>query len=458
MAPDTAAPGPASTRPVVQSSLFTRIFALVLATVAVAQLINLALLALLPADPLRTVPVDALAASILARNDAALLFREVPAPPATAAGDEAAALAIEVALAQRLGRASADIVVDLAQIQNGKLVQAFVTPADGGPPVAEPALVGDFRVALRKSAGEDGGGWVLVQPRDRSQFDNRERRFLLLFLASAFTMLPIALIFAKRLADPFEQFADAAERLGRDPTATPPAIEGPAEVERAALAFRQMQQRLQAYVTDRTHMLGAIAHDLRTPLTRLAFRLEGLEGPGRDRMAADIAEMEAMVAATMGLAKSASLGAERQRLELGSLVERVAEDMALTGRKVSAEALDPLVIDGDPVALRRLFGNLLDNGETYGGKAHARVWRDGELAVVDVDDEGPGVAPAEIEKLFEPFYRVERSRSRETGGIGLGLSVVRSIARAHGGDVVLTNRSKRGLRAHVTLPLSPERG
>jgi signal transduction histidine kinase len=166
--------------------------------------------------------------------------------------------------------------------------------------------------------------------------------------------------------------------------------------------------------------------------------------------------MEAMVAATMGLARSEGLGAERQRLELGSLVERVAEDMALTGRRVSAEAVEPLVIDGDPVALRRLFGNLMDNGETYGGRAHARAWRQGDHAVVDVDDEGPGVAAEEMEKLFEPFYRVERSRSRETGGIGLGLSVVRTIARAHGGDVVLENLPKGGLRARTTLPLSTE--
>jgi HAMP domain-containing protein len=182
-------------------------------------------------------------------------------------------------------------------------------------------------------------------------FDNRERQFLLLFLASALIMLPIAWMFARRLADPFEQFADAAERLGRDPSTAPPDIAGPAEVERASQAFRQMQQRLQAYVSDRTQMLGAIAHDLRTPLTRLAFRLEALDQPARDAMARDVAEMEAMVAATMDLARSDGAQSERQRLDLGSLLERVADDMALTGRKVSAEVLDSLVVDGDPVAL-----------------------------------------------------------------------------------------------------------
>jgi signal transduction histidine kinase len=426
----------------------------VLATVAVAQLINLALLALLAPDPPRTVPVGQLAAAIRAQNDGALLMRPVPSPPTPESGSEAAAREIAIALAARLGVPPDHIVIDMAPIQNGKLVQGFARPEGGGPAVAEPALLGHFRVAIRQG----DKGWLLVEPRDRGLFDNRERRFLLLFLLSALTMLPVAWIFTKRLSDPFEQFADAAERLGRDPTAAPPAIEGPLELERATAAVRQMQQRLQAYVTDRTQMLGAIAHDLRTPLTRLAFRIDSLEEPQRSAMSADVAEMQAMVTATMGLAKSDSLGSERQRLELGSLVERVADDMALTGRKVSAEAIDLLVIDGDPVALRRLFGNLLDNGEAYGGRAHARVWRDSGFAIVDIDDDGPGVPEAEIEKLFEPFYRVERSRNRETGGIGLGLAVVRSIARAHGGDVTLANRPGGGLRARVSLPLSAGRG
>jgi signal transduction histidine kinase len=202
-------------------------------------------------------------------------------------------------------------------------------------------------------------------------------------------------------------------------------------------------------------MLGAIAHDLRTPLTRLAFRLESLDEADRVRLRADVAEMEAMVQSTLGLARADSQPVQRQRLELGSLVEKAAEDLAVTGRKVSAEALDRLVVDGDPVGLRRLFTNLLDNGESYGRQAHARAWRDGAMAVVDVLDEGPGLPAGEEEKVFEPFYRLERSRSRGTGGTGLGLSVARSIARLHGGDVVLSNRPGKGLRARVTLPITP---
>lgn len=422
-----------------------------LATVAVAQLINLALLALLAPDPPRSVPVSRVAQAIAAGNDPALPMRAVPGPPRADAEDLPAATMLETILAAELGLAQEDVAINLAPIQSGKLVQVFVASGPAGGKVAEPALLGDFQVAVR-----DGKmGWKLVEPRDRNPFDDMERRFLLLFLLSALIMLPIAWMFARRLADPFEQFADAAERLGRDPATALPDIAGPAEAERAAQAFRQMQRRLQAYVSDRTLMLGAIAHDLRTPLTRLAFRLETLEQPMRDAMARDVAEMEAMVSATMGLARSEGLGSQRQKLELGSLLERVADDMALTGRKVSAEAQDRLVVDGDPVALGRLLTNLFDNGETYGDKAHARMWRNGDMAVVDVDDDGPGLPPGELERVFEPFYRVERSRSRDTGGIGLGLSIVRTIARAHGGDVVLENRPEGGLRARLTLPLAP---
>jgi signal transduction histidine kinase len=429
----------------VPSSLFTQIFALVLATVAIAQLINLALLAALPPDPPRVVPVSELATAIRVGDERALRIRRLPSPPFSPGQAGPGATRMEADLARRLGRSPADVAIDMSEVQGRKVVEYY--PAGSTRP--EAALQGQFRIAIH-----DTDGWLLVEPADQRLLATRERQFLLLFLLSALAMLPIAWTFARRLAQPFESFADAAEAIGRDPRAPAPEVRGPAEVERAADAFRQMQKRLQAYVTDRTQMLGAIAHDLRTPLTRLAFRLEALDEGDREKLRADVQEMEAMVQSTLGLARADSQPVERQRLELGSLVEKAAEDLAVTGRKVSAEALDTLIVDGDPVGLRRLFTNLLDNGETYGKRAHARAWRDGEMAMVDVLDEGPGLPPGEEERVFEPFYRVERSRSRETGGTGLGLSVARSIARLHGGDVVLSNRKGKGLCARVTLPIA----
>jgi signal transduction histidine kinase len=431
----------------VPSSLFTQIFALVLATVVVAQLINLALLTALPPDPPRVIALTTLVQAIDARDARLLSFRSVPAVPFAAGAAGPAAARMESELAERLGIARGAVALDMNDVQGVKLVQLYAR--EGQAP--ETALQGHFRVGLKQA-----DGWLLVEPRDQRLLATRERQFLLLFLLSALAMLPIAWAFARRLAQPFERFADAAEALGRDPRAAPPAVKGPAEVERAAHAFRLMQQRLQAYVTDRTQMLGAIAHDLRTPLTRLAFRVEALDAGARGGMAGDIAEMEAMVKSTLDLAKADSVAVDRQRLDLGALLEKAADELALTGRRVSAEVLDRLVVEGDALACKRLIVNLLENGESYGGRAHARAFADGPLAVVEVDDEGPGLPPGEEERVFEPFYRLERSRSRDTGGTGLGLSVARSIARMHGGDVVLANRPGRGLRARVTLPLARE--
>ena len=198
-----------------------------------------------------------------------------------------------------------------------------------------------------------------------------------------------------------------------------------------------------------------MAHDLRTPLTRLRFRIESAPEPLRAKMAGDVDEMERMIAATMAFVRDTAQPAQRSRLELSSLVEAVADEMAETGLDVSAESSPRVVIDGDALALRRLVANLMVNAVKFGARARARVYADAEGAVVEIDDDGPGVPEAQQEQVFEPFHRGEPSRSRETGGAGLGLAVVRSIARAHGGDAQLSNRAEGGLRVRTRLPLSP---
>jgi signal transduction histidine kinase len=214
-----------------------------------------------------------------------------------------------------------------------------------------------------------------------------------------------------------------------------------------------MQERLRRYVDDRTAMVGAIAHDLRTPLTRLRFRVEAAPDELRAKMSDDIAEMEAMVAGTMAFVRDATRPAARTPLELSSLLESLADDMTETGLDVTIERADKVVLDGDPLSLRRLFGNLLDNAIKFGGHARVRVFPDGAFAVVEIEDHGCGLPEGELDRVFEPFYRHESSRSRETGGIGLGLAVVRSVARAHGGDAGLDNRPGGGLIARVRLPV-----
>jgi signal transduction histidine kinase len=316
------------------------------------------------------------------------------------------------------------------------------------PPAYERYLVAPFEADFHRPDGR----WIAVKVTESGLLASWQQRIVLWFALSALALAPVALLFARRLASPITAFAAAAERLGRDPQAPPVRIQGPSEIGVAAVAFNQMQERLSRYVEDRTSMVGAIAHDLRTPLTRLRFRIESAPEPLRAKMDADIDQMDAMISATLAFVRG-SQPAARCRLELVSLVESVADEMAETGLSVQADGGGPVIIDGDPIGLRRLVSNLLDNAVKFGGSAHARVYALDGAAVVEVDDSGPGVPEAERERVFEAFHRGEPSRSRETGGAGLGLAIVRSIARAHGGDAVLENRVGGGLRARATLPL-----
>jgi two-component system OmpR family sensor kinase len=328
-------------------------------------------------------------------------------------------------------------------------------PPRGGsrPPgergVDERVIFAPFKVGIRQPDGQ----WLVVKPRPTFRWDGWQARIFLTFILSILLISPLAWLFARRLAAPIVAFAQAANRLGRDPRSPPLDLKGSSEVTAASAAFNLMQERLRRYVDDRTAMVGAIAHDLRTPLTRLKFRIEAAPEALRAKLAADIDQMEAMIAATLGFVSDATRPRERTRLELASLVESVLDEAAETGADAAVERTEKLVIEGDPIALRRLMTNLVENALKYGGSARGRVFAQDDCAVIEVDDDGPGVAEHEQEKVFEPFYRGEPSRSRETGGIGLGLAVVRSVARSHGGDAVLINRPGGGLTARVTLPL-----
>ena len=319
-----------------------------------------------------------------------------------------------------------------------------------GPPRGkdEPLIFGDFKVGVRQSDGH----WLIVEPKPTFRFDSWQQRVLLILLLSVAAVTPLAWLFARRLAQPITAFADAAERLGKDPRTPPLNISGSGEVVAAATAFNNMQERLRRYVEDRTAMVGAIAHDLRTPLTRLKFRIEATPDDVRAKLAADIDQMEAMISATLGFVRDTSRPAERTRLELSSLLESVMDEAAETGGDATVERVEKVIIEGDPVGLKRLVSNLVENALKYGGAARGSVYAEDGMAIIEIDDDGPGVPPAELERVFEPFYRGEPSRNRETGGIGLGLAVVLSLARAHGGDVTLHNRPGGGLRARVHLP------
>jgi two-component system, OmpR family, sensor kinase len=316
----------------------------------------------------------------------------------------------------------------------------------------DPFIIAPFVAEVRTTAGD----WASVNVRETGPFADWRQRVLLGFALSVLLLCPIAYLFARGLAAPITGFARAAERLGRDTGAPPLVLKGPAEIAAATLAFNQMQERIRRYVQDRTALVGAVAHDLRTPLTRLRFRIEQVPDPLRDKLAADIDEMEAMIAATLAFVRDASQPAVRSRLQLRSLVREVVEQMAEVGDVVSLAPGPAIEIDADPLGLRRVMTNLIANAVKFGSEARVCVTLDATQThcVIDVEDHGPGLPEEHLDRMFEPFARIESSRNRDTGGAGLGLAVVRSIARAHGGDAELSNLPGGGLRARVTLPLA----
>ena len=354
-------------------------------------------------------------------------------------------------LAQSLDVSASDIVIagERGPLADRRLGQVLRDRAARAGVRDDMFLVEPFAVGVRQADGK----WAVISPQKGVGLSQWEQRLVLWFLLTGLAMSPIVWVFARRMAAPIQVFADAAERLGRDPQSPPLEIKGPREISVAAQAFNQMQGRLRRYVDDRTAMMGAIAHDLRTPLTRLRFRIEALPEDQRAKYGADLDQMEEMITATLGFVRDAAQPAQRRPLELSSLVESLCDEMAETGQKTEVVAGDKVVVEGDSMALRRLIANLLENAVKFGGVARARVFRDAGNAVVEIDDDGPGIPPQDAERVFEPFYRREPSRSRQTGGIGLGLAVVRSIARGHGGDVSLINRTGGGLTARVQLPL-----
>lgn len=303
------------------------------------------------------------------------------------------------------------------------------------------------------SVRQPDGRWATVSP-PGGIWTPWHTRILLVFLGSLALLLPLAWWTARQLARPIGRFAQAAERLGSDPHA--PALDetGPAEIRHAAHAFNEMQAKLNRYVEGRTQMVAAIAHDLRTPLTRLRFRAEQADPDVRDRMAADIAEMDDMISQALSYVRGVSLRETRSRLDLSALVAAVVADLSEVGAEIDLSAEAPIQIEGEPLNLRRAVSNLVENAVKFAGRAEVAVTRDQGRAVVTVSDRGPGLAEAELEAVFEPFRRGEQSRNRDTGGAGLGLAVTRGIARAHGGDVVLLSRDGGGLNARLTLPLA----
>jgi signal transduction histidine kinase len=262
----------------------------------------------------------------------------------------------------------------------------------------------------------------------------------------------LAAVIARMTMRPLKRLAEAATELGKDIDRAPMPETGAREIRQAAAAFNAMQARIRQHIGQRTQILAAISHDLQTPLTRLRLRLEKVDDEElREKLVSDLSAMQQMVREGLELARSMDSGEPMQMLDLDSLIDSACSDAADAGEDVHVEGLGHGSVRARPAALRRCLDNLIDNAVKYGRYARVSSRRDGAQIIISVRDGGPGIPAHEQDKVFEPFYRLEASRSRETGGTGLGLTIARNIAEQHGGSLRLQNRDN-GLEVLLTLP------
>ncbi|HWK47373.1 MAG TPA: ATP-binding protein [Stellaceae bacterium] len=328
------------------------------------------------------------------------------------------------------------------------------SPAAHLPPLRD--VVPPDRPVRILAAPLSDGSWLAFVSNERPWNPGFWFRLGSLALCIILSVWLVSIWATRWLAQPIAGFADAAHRFGTDPLAPSLDVSGPAELRQATIAFNRMQERIQRFVRDRTEMLAAISHDLRTPMTRLRLRTEFLDDADQQAgMLAEIEEMETMIAATLAFARDDAAHEPATTIDLAALLQDLVDHAIDCGGTASYDGPHQAGFLGRPVALRRAFGNLVDNATKYADAVEIILTMTGGAAHIVVRDNGPGIPPELREKVFAPFYRIESSRNRDTGGTGLGLSVVRSVFHAHGGEIRLDNAPDGGLEVYIELPTVP---
>jgi two-component system OmpR family sensor kinase len=300
------------------------------------------------------------------------------------------------------------------------------------------------------------GYWCVAEVPPRSWFSSRKFNVpLSVLMLSMAVLLPFAWVFARRLSRPMHEFATAADAIGRDEQAPLLEEQGPKEMRIAARALNAMQERIQEQLREREAMIAAIAHDLRTPLSRIAFRVEAASPTVSESVQRDIEQMNAMLTATLDFSREGKHARENQLIKLNALLLALAEDEQAIQHDVQfVGPTESIVVEGDEMQLNRLFQNLIDNALNFGGVAQLGLKREDDNAIVTVADNGPGIAADQVDAMFRPFKRGDPSRNRQTGGVGLGLSIARAIAHRHGAEIQVANRPEGGLLVTVTIPMA----
>lgn len=296
-------------------------------------------------------------------------------------------------------------------------------------------------------------GYLVFLPRRDRVFATTGPIFVLWLIGATLLLGWIAVVFMRNQVRSILRLAKAAEAFGRGRDAPDFRPTGATEVRRAGLAFIAMRERIKRHLHQRTAMLAGVSHDLRTPLTRMKLALAMQpDTPDIEALRSDVLEMERMVEAYLNFARDLASDEEARPFDLAVLVREIGEETRRAGGEIEVETSGDLTVTGQRAAIKRAVNNLVENALKYAGRAWLSAATSGAYVEVTVDDDGPGVPPESVEEVFRPFTRLDDARNLNRSGVGLGLSVVRDVARSHGGDAQLGPSPKGGLRAALRLP------
>lgn len=297
------------------------------------------------------------------------------------------------------------------------------------------------------------GSWLSFIPPERSWGLEFGVRIAIVIAFGLIATLLVAWVATRQLANPLQRFTRAARRFGTDLRAPPIKLEGPDEIRQAIIAFNTMQAQIQHFIAERTHMLASISHDLRAPLTRMRLRSEFMEDlDHQGKLIRDVEEMQSMINAALAFFREDTHREQTTAFDLSELLQTIVDDYRDQHLHVDFEGPAHLVYEGRPLGIKRVIVNLLENALKYAQHPGITLKCDEYSICIEIRDDGPGIPEAALEQVFDPFFRLEASRNRDTGGVGLGLSAARAIVREQGGELTLSNRSGQGLLARVELP------
>ncbi len=304
------------------------------------------------------------------------------------------------------------------------------------------------------------GSWVIVEPEDMLSYRARVLPWFITLLGAAVAVSLVSTFAARQWLRPLDRLAGAAREFGRTRRAVPVNTAGLSEFKVIEQAMNEMQDRIKRFLDERTHMLAAMSHDLRTGLTGLRLDAEDVcDGEAKERLVAGMEEMERMISATLDFAGDELKSEPAQAIDLAALLISLCDTLADRNYPVSYSGPDHLSAQCQPIAIKRAFANLIDNAIKYGGWACVSLSHSGGKAAIFITDGGPGIPAEKAELAFQAFRRLENSRSRETGGVGLGLTIARDIIRSNAGEIALGQPpQEKGLEVKVTLPLPVANG